>query len=198
MARPQTDGGVESSGQSGQQSCRMEALRPEGARQDAWHGSGFHALQMGYQPCHPRRDIATQTAYSAVAHSPRPTPACVPSSPPSETAGAAVRESADTGREQGSSVERPRDGQPLPDLLPQRQRPLGEPAVNSSGSDQEIDDDASGRVADQLRIIGDELNALFLQRRNAVQPLQDWRGLCWGLFTLITDTLSTLYVRRNR
>ncbi|KAJ8369115.1 hypothetical protein SKAU_G00091430 [Synaphobranchus kaupii] len=194
MARPQTDGGVDSSGQGGQQSCRMEALRPEGTRPDAWHGGGFHTLQTGY----PRRDIATQTAYSAVAHSPRPTPVHAPSAAPSEIAGAPVRESADTEREQGSSVERPRDGQPLPDLLPPRQRPLGEPAGNSNGVDREAEDEASGRVADQLRIIGDEMNAMFLQRRNGPQQLQNWRGLCWGLFTLITDTLSTLYLRRNR
>lgn len=87
MARPQTDGGVESSGQSGQQSCRMEALRPEGARQDAWHRGGFHAPQTACQPRLPRRDIATQTAYSAVAHSPRPMPVPVPSAPPSGITG---------------------------------------------------------------------------------------------------------------
>ncbi|KAJ8256565.1 hypothetical protein COCON_G00187170 [Conger conger] len=197
MARPQTDGGVDSSGQQ-QQSCRMEALRPEGSRQDAWHRGSFHALQTGCQPCLPRRDIATQTAYSAVAHSPRPAPACAPSAPPSGTAHTSVPQSADTVREQGGSVERPHDGQPLPDLLPQRQRPLGEPSGNSHARDQEMEDEASGRVADQLRVIGDELNAMFLQRRNDAPQLQNWRGLCWGLFTLITDTLSTLYLRRNR
>lgn len=95
-------------------------------------------------------------------------------------------------------MERPRDGQPLPDLLPQRRRPLGEAEGSGDGGQEETEDEVSGRVAEQLRIIGDEMNALLLQRRNAVQPLQDWRGLCWGLFTLITDTLGTLYLRRNR
>ncbi|KAJ8280718.1 hypothetical protein GJAV_G00058130 [Gymnothorax javanicus] len=197
MARPQTDAAVEggngSGGQNGQQSCRMEALRPE----DTWNRGGFQSPQTGHQPCRSRRDIATQTTYSAVAHAPRPhMPVCAPSAPPSGNSDTTVSEQ--TEREQEICVERPRDGQPLPDLLPQRRRPLGEAEGDGDGGEEETEDEVSGRVAEQLRIIGDEMNTLLLQRRNAVQPLQDWRGLCWGLFTLITDTLGTLYLRRNR
>ncbi|KAJ8414545.1 hypothetical protein AAFF_G00037470 [Aldrovandia affinis] len=188
MARPQTDGGVDSRGQGGQQSCRMEALRPDGVRQDAWHRGGVHTLQTGYPLCHGRHDIATTTAYSAAVHSSRSAPTIMP---PSELADTPVPESTGTEREQATSVERPCD------LLPQRQRPLGEPA-GSGGENAELEDEVSGRVADQLRVIGDEMNTMFLQRRNAAQQLQDWRGLCWGLFTLITDTLSTLYLWRHR
>ncbi|XP_036392489.1 bcl-2-binding component 3 [Megalops cyprinoides] len=206
MARPQTDGGVDGSGQAGRQSCRMEALRPDALRQDAWPRGGLHVPQPGYPPCHPRRDTATQTAPSAAALVPRVPPAPVPSAPPSAREDIPVRHTADvvcphagSEGELGTGVERPCDGQPLPDLLPQRQHPLEENEENgAAGGDPELDDEVSGRVADQLRVIGDEMNAMLLQRRNAAQQLQDWRGLCWGLFTLITDTLSTLYLRRHR
>ncbi|KAG9331543.1 hypothetical protein JZ751_018854 [Albula glossodonta] len=177
MARPQTDGGVDSGGQGGQRSCRMEALRPDGTRQEAWHRGGVHALQVGYQPCYPRRDIATQTSYSTATHGPDATPASLPSEPSVPSSGSAhtlVRQSTDTGRDLRTSVEGP-----LPDLLPQRQHPLGQPTGNSGQSaHQNLEDEVSGR--------------------NAGPQLQNWRGLCWGLFTLITDTLSTLYLRRHR
>ncbi|KAG7470763.1 hypothetical protein MATL_G00117210 [Megalops atlanticus] len=199
MARPQTDGGVDSSGQAGQQSCRMEALRPEALRQDAWPRGGLHVPPAGCPPRHPRRDIATQTAPGVPALVPRAPPAPAPGAPPSAHEDTPARESAGSEGELGTSVERPCDGQPLPDLLPQRQCPLEENEENgAAGGDPELDDEVSGRVADQLRVIGDEMNAMLLQRRNAAQQLQDWRGLCWGLFTLITDTLSTLYLRRHR
>uniref|UniRef100_A0A3B5QUD8 Uncharacterized protein n=1 Tax=Xiphophorus maculatus TaxID=8083 RepID=A0A3B5QUD8_XIPMA len=72
---------------------------------------------------------------------------------------------------------------PLPDLLPQNEH------SSWDSPPQQLD---VIRVASQLRMIGDQFNAMILHRHIAPQ-WQDWREVCWGLMNFIVQSLSTLY-----
>ncbi|XP_076014726.1 bcl-2-binding component 3 [Genypterus blacodes] len=81
---------------------------------------------------------------------------------------------------------------PLPDLLPQNELPSWAlPRYRGPQEENQVQPEVR-RVAAQLRAIGDDLNATML-RGAAVPEWQDWRDLCRGLLTFITQTLSTLY-----
>uniref|UniRef100_A0A1A7XVJ7 BCL2 binding component 3 n=1 Tax=Iconisemion striatum TaxID=60296 RepID=A0A1A7XVJ7_9TELE len=78
---------------------------------------------------------------------------------------------------------------PLPDLLPQNEHPS---RVRVPGAAAARDMDVL-RVAQQLRTVGDEFNAVALHRALVAPPhWQDWRDVCRGLLNFITQTLSTL------
>eukprot|EP00063_Salmo_salar_P043004 XP_014017839.1 PREDICTED: uncharacterized protein LOC106580863 isoform X3 [Salmo salar] len=84
---------------------------------------------------------------------------------------------------------------PLPDLLLQRERsPQASPQHRAPGvADPRLDNEVVERVANQLKRIGDDLNATILQRMGGNPQQQDWRGLCLGVLNFLSDTLSILY-----
>ncbi|KTF73542.1 hypothetical protein cypCar_00027655, partial [Cyprinus carpio] len=96
-----------------------------------------------------------------------------------------------TEQEVSSLRERPL---PLPDLLPDRQSSSEDSTSSSSTSEDNprLEEQAVERVAIQLRTIGDEMNAVFLQR-NAVPGWQNWRGLYHGLIAFVAETINGLY-----
>ncbi|XP_076832528.1 bcl-2-binding component 3 [Brachyhypopomus gauderio] len=163
MARPQTDSRVD--GQS-PQSCRMEVLRRD-ARPNT-------------QPVPqvaPARSRPRRTAQSTQSTAP------VPLVPPPDAPSAAPRQEDSVGHRAGPEEERSCVGgmlQLLQDVLPAEEQPTPE-------------ERAVARVAIQLRTIGDEMNAVYLQRRNDVAQWQNWRGVYRGLVAFLADTISTLY-----
>ncbi|XP_066559957.1 bcl-2-binding component 3 isoform X2 [Amia ocellicauda] len=211
MARSQKDGIVESnssnsssSGQSTRQSCRTEAFRADALCRGGVHsylylptapstgpGSGCPPPRLPQPAPSPTlRDMGTQSyshsqtltlrGHSLILLSPRPSPAVLLGG--GGGGGRALRRRS-TGEDPQRSVQRPvSDGHlrapPLPNLQSHRQ------------SEEEL----SGRVAEQLRVIGDEMNEIYLQRRDEMQLWQNWRGVCRELFNFLTETLSTLYL----
>ncbi|KAK1154482.1 facilitated trehalose transporter Tret1-like isoform X2 [Acipenser oxyrinchus oxyrinchus] len=88
----------------------------------------------------------------------------------------------------------------LPGMLQRNQRPLADTLQNCSpaSTDQGEEEDLSGMVAEQLRIIGDEMNDIYQQRRDEAQDWRHWRGLWRGLYSFITETLTVGYLRGLR
>uniref|UniRef100_A0A8C9W7R5 BCL2 binding component 3 n=1 Tax=Scleropages formosus TaxID=113540 RepID=A0A8C9W7R5_SCLFO len=186
MARPQTNSGIESSQQGAQQSCRMEVLQPE-----AWRRSTFRSLHQAYQPCRHRPVTDTLSSLMLLCSPTEPAPNVTPS----DINDNLVTNRAGSGGENRPNIRVARGQQPLED----HQAPVGEHQDNSP-RDAELnwEDEVSERVAYQLRIIGDEMNAIFQRRRNAVLPWQNWMVVCRGLFVFITNTLCILYQQRHR
>ncbi|KAJ7995211.1 hypothetical protein DPEC_G00242190 [Dallia pectoralis] len=177
MARPQMESGVDHHSRGTQHSCRMEVQRP-----DAWPGGSMH-----HQIAHP-----TYQRYPNMNHEPSQDHAPnlpgrdAPLSPNAHPEETPRRESTDPEREHQDTT----DQDPLPDLLPQRERsPRASPQPRGPRRvDPWLEDEVVERIAHQLRRIGDDLNATTLQRVR-----QDWRGLYLGVLNFLSDTLSTLY-----
>ncbi|KAM9468436.1 bcl-2-binding component 3 [Clarias gariepinus] len=181
MARPQQDSRADSQSPAQPQTCRMEVLR-----RDAWPSGGTQLIPQTRQR---RRTVATQT--STV---PAPVVSTQDSvsvgSPPEQ--GGPLRDSSGTEQERSCPSRRQ---QPLPDLLPEGRSSSAQPSRRGSAADEESME-VVGRVAIQLRTIGDEINAVYLQRRNEGAQWQNWRGLYRGLVAFLADTISTLYQLR--
>ncbi|XP_030599428.1 bcl-2-binding component 3 [Archocentrus centrarchus] len=114
-------------------------------------------------------------------------PAASPSSPGGRLSG----EQSGSGRrayQRASGRQRPRNN-----MLPQNEQPpWASPHHRVPGGDAEQELQIR-RVANQLRAIGDELNATLLRRAHVGPQWQDFRDICRGLLSFITQTLSTLY-----
>ncbi|NP_001038937.1 bcl-2-binding component 3 [Danio rerio] len=176
MARPEMESRVDEHNSGTPNSCRMEVLR-----QDAWPNGSI------IQPCHRRRTIATQTSTlsAPLPHIPSHDAFSLDSVQQQDSL---LRDNSGTEQE----VSRPL---PLPDLLADNQSSSEESTSSSSSTaedDPTLEEQAVERVAVQLRTIGDEMNAVFLQR-NAVPHWQNWRGLYRGLMALVSDTINALY-----
>ncbi|XP_062872790.1 bcl-2-binding component 3 [Trichomycterus rosablanca] len=181
MARPQMDSRVDGQGPASPPSCRMEVLR--------WDARPNGGTQTGSHSRRPRRTIATQTNTVAPPVISTQDSVSTPSSPQQD---GPLRES--TGPEQEWLCPTEMQ-QPLPDSLPGSNSSSSNSSRRGSVAEEEPMDEEQivGRVAIQLRTIGDEMNAVFLQRRNEVAQWQNWRGLYRGLVTFLADTISTLY-----
>ncbi|XP_066519827.1 bcl-2-binding component 3 [Hoplias malabaricus] len=166
MARPQMDSRVEGQSPAAPQSCRMEVLR-----RDA------RSIPSGSQPCH-RRLTVTQTSPVHVQEVSSPSSHPQQDRPLTDNTGPANETQ-----------------QPLPDLLLASHSFLSESSQRDSPDEEEPtpEEQAIHRVAIQLRTIGDELNAVYNQRRNEAPQWQNWRGLYRGLVAFLADTMSTLY-----
>ncbi|KAL0972972.1 hypothetical protein UPYG_G00197170 [Umbra pygmaea] len=180
MARPQMETGVEHHSQSAQHSCRMEVQRPE-----TWPGVSIHT----HQNAHPNYPTMDNLPRQDDAHPHPLRAALLPHSASSQDN--RRTEHTDQDREHRGTT----DGQPLPGLLPLREpSPQASAQQRAPGrADQLIDEEVVERVAHQLRRIGDDLNATILQRAGEVPQWQDWRGLCSGLVTFLSDTLRALF-----
>ncbi|XP_059370385.1 bcl-2-binding component 3 [Carassius carassius] len=169
MARPEMERRACDRNPGAPNSCRMEVLR-----QEAW-------------PCHRHRTIATQTStvLPPLTQVPTQDAFCSDSIPQQDNP---LRDN--TGIEQELSSPR----LPLPDLLPDSHSSSEDSTSSSSTAedDPRLEEQAVGRVATQLRTIGDQMNTVFLQR-NAVPGWQNWRGLYHGLFAFVADTINALY-----
>uniref|UniRef100_A0A672QYM3 BCL2 binding component 3 n=1 Tax=Sinocyclocheilus grahami TaxID=75366 RepID=A0A672QYM3_SINGR len=179
MARPEMERRAGDRNPGAPNSCRMEVLR-----QDAWpSGSNI-------QPCHRHRTIATQTSTVLPPLTHVPTQDAF-SSDSVQQQDNPLRDNTGTEREPSSLRERPL---PLPDLLADSQSSSEDSTSSSSTSedDPRLEEQAVERVAIQLRTIGDEMNAVFLQR-NAAPHRQNWRGLYRGLVVFVADTINALY-----
>ncbi|KAK6470673.1 facilitated trehalose transporter Tret1-like isoform X3 [Huso huso] len=148
---------------------------------------------MGYQYC--RRYMQTHSGPDTTGTQPpltlaqrsTPTPVC-----------STQRHSVDASLiQQRSPSPSQRDVNAQPDILQRDQRPLADTPQNCSPAshDQVEEEDLSGMVAEQLRIIGDEMNKIYQQRRqNEVQHWRHWRGVWRGLYNFITETLTAAYL----
>ncbi|XP_028274741.1 bcl-2-binding component 3 [Parambassis ranga] len=127
--------------------------------------------------------------------SPSPTP---PPSPLCNRRGERIRgtgapsdfsgEQSDLGMEASS-----RQG-PLPDLLPQNEQPSrASPHHRAPRGGEAVQEMEVRRVANQLRVIGDEFNIIVLRRAHIAPHWQNWRDVCRGLLNFIAQTLSPLY-----
>lgn len=183
MARPQMDSRVDGQSPTSPQSCRMEVLR-----RDNWPSGG---TQPASQPRHRHRTTATQTSPAPMPLAPSQDVLRVLRDPQQSP----LRENTGTA---GTEQERPRPSesqQPLPDLLLESHGSSSNSSNRESPADEEPtpEEQAIHRVAIQLRTIGDEMNAVYLQRRNEAPQWQNWRGLYRGLVAFLADTISTLY-----
>uniref|UniRef100_A0A8C7JGG0 BCL2 binding component 3 n=2 Tax=Oncorhynchus kisutch TaxID=8019 RepID=A0A8C7JGG0_ONCKI len=184
MARPQTESGVDHHGRGRQHSCRMEVQRP-----DTWPGGSNNPLQAAYhQSCQLLPNMDTQPRQGSLPPQPQREASPPPSTHPLDTP---TRASTDPDRELQDTTAR----DPLPDLLPQRERsPQASPQHRAPVvADPRLDNEVVERVANQLKRIGDDLNATILQRMGGIPQRQDWRGLCLGVLNFLSDTLSILY-----
>ncbi|KAK7156438.1 hypothetical protein R3I94_006485 [Phoxinus phoxinus] len=171
MARPEMESRVDDCNPGAQNSCRMEVLR-----QDAWPNGSI------IQPFHRYRTIATQTSTVS---------APLPHVPTQDAFRSDSIQQQDcllrdfTGTEQEL---------PLPDLLADNQSSSEDSTSSSSAAEDNprLEEQAVERVAIQLRTIGDEINAVFLQR-NADPRWQNWRGLYRGLVAFVADTVNAFY-----
>nr|XP_015196107.1 PREDICTED: translation initiation factor IF-2-like [Lepisosteus oculatus] len=157
MARAQNDGIEGSRGHSGRHSCRFEAIRG-----DSWRRGSYYPRisQLPPRPfVGPLRDVATQTqapgALGGV-----PTCAAPPARPGGAPGGTSRASTGEEGAARGPQTVG--EDRPLPDLLLGRSQG---PADRGASEDE-----LSGRVAEQLRIIGDEMNAIYLRRRVGARP----------------------------
>ncbi|KAM9359085.1 bcl-2-binding component 3 [Symphorus nematophorus] len=119
---------------------------------------------------------------------PPPSPLC---SRREERGGGFSRGQSDSDREEDQEACR-RQG-PLPDLLPQNEHPSWASPPHRAPREEAVRELDVRRVANQLRLIGDEFNATALRRAHAAPHWRDWRDACRGLLNFITQTLSTLY-----
>lgn len=102
-------------------------------------------------------------------------------------------EQSDSDREEHQEASRQRG--PLPDLLPQNEHQswASQHHGATGGEAEEQQELEVRRLADQLRVIGDEFNTTVLRRAHAGPHWQDWRDVWRGLLNFIDQTLSTLY-----
>ncbi|KAF4086061.1 hypothetical protein AMELA_G00101780 [Ameiurus melas] len=184
MARPQPDSRVDGQSPAQPQTCRMEVLR-----RDAWPSGGTQQVLQSRQRC---RTVATQTSTVPAPVISTQDTVSLPSSPQHE---GPLRDSSGTGQERWHLNRRQ---QPLPDLLPESSSSSAESSRRGSAVDEESmeEEQVVGRVAIQLRTIGDEMNAVYFQRMNEVAQWQNWRGMYRGLVAFLADTISTLYQLR--
>ncbi|MCJ8740063.1 hypothetical protein PDJAM_G00054470 [Pangasius djambal] len=184
MARPQPDSRVDGQSPAQPQTCRMEVLR-----RDAWPSGGTQLILQSRQR---RRTVATQTSTVTAPVISTQDAVSMASSPQQE---GPLRDS--SGTEQDRSCPNRRQ-QPLPDLLPESSSSSAQSSRRGSAADEESmeEEQVVGNVAIQLRTIGDEMNAVYLQRRNEGAQWQNWRGLYRGLVAFLADTISTLYQLR--
>ncbi|XP_060799913.1 bcl-2-binding component 3 isoform X2 [Neoarius graeffei] len=160
----------------------MEVLR-----RDAW------PTQLTPQSRQRHRTVATQTStVPAPVISTQQDAVSMASSPQQE---GPLRDSSGTEQERLCPGRRQ---QPLPDLLPESSSSSAQSSRRGSAADEESmeEEQVVGRVAIQLRTIGDEMNAVYFQRRNEGAQWQNWRGLYRGLVAFLADTISTLYQLR--
>ncbi|XP_072248167.1 bcl-2-binding component 3 [Leuresthes tenuis] len=143
----------------------------------------FHALYLSY----PLPYALTEGQDETQTHpSPSPTAPLSPLCNRREESGDSSEEQSDSNPEENQSPSS-RQGA-LPDLLPQNEHPSWASSQAQAVQEMEI-----RRVANQLRLIGDEFNATVLRRALVAPHWQDWRDVCRGLLNFITQTLSTLY-----
>uniref|UniRef100_A0A3Q4HDG6 BCL2 binding component 3 n=1 Tax=Neolamprologus brichardi TaxID=32507 RepID=A0A3Q4HDG6_NEOBR len=77
-------------------------------------------------------------------------------------------------------------------MLPRNERPSWASPRRRAPGGEAVQEQEIRRVANQLRTIGDELNVTLL-RRHGGPHWHDFRDVCRGLLSFITQTLSTLY-----
>lgn len=178
MARPEMESRVDDRIPGAPNSCRMEVLR-----QDSWPSGCI------IQPCHRHRTIATQTSTVSAQLPHVPTQDAF-SSDSVQQQDSLLRDNTGTEQELSSPRERPL---PLPDLLAVNQSSEDSASSSSTGEDNpRLEEQTIERVATQLRTIGDEMNAVFLQG-NAAPHWQNWRGLYRGLVAFVADTINAFY-----
>ncbi|KAF7700006.1 hypothetical protein HF521_002964 [Silurus meridionalis] len=178
MARPHPNSRVDGQSPVQTQTCRMEVLRPIGSQ---------------ILPSRQRR--RTVSTHTSTASAPViPTQDTVSTECPPQQEGP-LRDSSGTEQERSCPSRRQ---QPLPDLLPESSSSSGQSSRRGSGAVEESveEEQVVGRVAIQLRTIGDEMNAVYLHRMNEGAQWQNWRGLYRGLVAFLSDTISTLYQLR--
>ncbi|TSN39334.1 Cell cycle checkpoint protein RAD1 [Bagarius yarrelli] len=183
MARPQPDSRVDNQSPAQHHTCRMEVLR-----RDARPNGGTQQILQSRR----RRTVATQTCSAAAPVISTQDTANTDGSPQQEDP---LRDNSGTEQER---LYPSRRQQPLPDLLPESSSSSAQSSRRGSVADEEsvAEEQVVGRVAVQLRTIGDEINAVYLQRRNEGAHWQNWRGLYRGLVVFLADTISTLYQLR--
>ncbi|XP_051963599.1 bcl-2-binding component 3 [Xyrauchen texanus] len=180
MARPEMESRVEDRNPGAPQSCRMEVLR-----QDAWQSGSI------IQPCHRHRTIATQTSTLSGLLPHIPTPGAFISPSMGQQQDNPLRNNIGTEQE----ISSPRERQlPLPgQQLDNHSSSDDSMSSRSAGGDNpRLEDQVVERVAIQLRTIGDEMNAVLLQR-NAAPHWHNWRGVYHGLIALVADTINGFY-----
>lgn len=194
----------------GHNTCRMELPRSL----HGWAGAGAMHLHNNHHPLHtlqalylsyplpypdPQDQDQDQTHQQLPPLSPSATPP--PSSPlcsrRDETSRGAVAPGDLSGEQPDSDREEPlqassRQGPP-PDLLPQNEHPSWASPRHRAPRGEAVQELELRRVANQLRVIGDEFNATVLRRAHVAPHWQDLRDACRGLLNFITQTLSTLY-----
>ncbi|GAA6109581.1 bcl-2-binding component 3 [Tachysurus ichikawai] len=180
MARPQPDSRVDSRSSAQPQTCRMEVLR-----RDPWNAGGTQQSRR----C---RTVATQTSTVPAPVIFTQDAVSVASSPQQE---GPLRDSSGTEQERSCPS---RMQQFLPDHLPESSSASDQSSRRGSVAEEESveEEQVVGRVAVQLRTIGDEMNAVYLQRRNEGAQRQNWNGLYHGLVAFMANTISTLYQLR--
>uniref|UniRef100_A0A673LA68 BCL2 binding component 3 n=1 Tax=Sinocyclocheilus rhinocerous TaxID=307959 RepID=A0A673LA68_9TELE len=170
MARPEMERRAGDRNPGAPNSCRMEVLR-----QDAWPSGSI------IQPCHRHRTIATQTSTVLPPLTHVPTQDAFSSD--------SVQQQDNPLRDNTGKVsERPL---PLPDLLADSQSSSEDSTSISSTSedDPRLEEQAVERVAIQLRTIGDEMNAVFLQRFKYRVAIQ---------LRTIGDEMNAVFLQRVR
>ncbi|XP_040929265.1 bcl-2-binding component 3 isoform X2 [Betta splendens] len=151
----------------------------------------FHTTGSGTEG---QDELQTHQQPPAFAPTPPPSPLC---NQREDRGGTAVAPSALSEDQSGYEIEEhqgtfSRQG-PLPDLLPRNEHPPWPSPPHRAPRGEAVQEMEVRRVANQLRAIGDEFNATVLRRVNAEPHWRDWRDVCRGLFSFITQTLSTLY-----
>ncbi|XP_017291760.1 uncharacterized protein LOC108247883 [Kryptolebias marmoratus] len=199
--------------------CRMEVPRPLHAWPNALitaartprSGSGVGAAYLRHHHLHLEPFQALNLLSPLPPPHPHLEPRQAPPSPPpppspaSERRGESGRrtDAASDSRGECSDSDRDKEDEdnpdvsrrrgPLPDLLPQNEH-LSRASVRRRGPGREAALELDiRRVAGQLRVIGDEFNAAVLRRAYGAPHWRDWRDVCRGLLSFITQTLSTLY-----
>ncbi|XP_043976084.1 uncharacterized protein LOC122832915 isoform X1 [Gambusia affinis] len=201
MARAET---IESAGENGggrngllslHNTCRMELPQPIHNRPGPRTEPSVHSIPAHREPL-PGLYLPNQLPYT---HPEGHQQASALSQTPScrlETSRRTA--SSDSPREPDLSKEEHQDASrrqgPLPDLLPQNEHSSWDspPQLLGVGGEaaQQLD---VIRVASQLRMIGDQLNAMILHRAHIAPQWQDWREVCRGFLNFIAQSLSTLY-----
>lgn len=175
------------------------APSPARVHRSQQHLHSLQTLYLSYPLPYPQpggRD-KPQAPQQQPALSPSPTP---PPSPPceriGERGGGALRQSAFLGEPSDSDREErpeaPSRRGPLPDLLPQNERPSWGSQHHRAPRGEAAQQLEVRRLASQLRTIGDEFNATVMRAHDAPH-WQDWRDACRGFLNFIAQTLSTLY-----
>ncbi|KAG1951659.1 bcl-2-binding component 3 [Pimephales promelas] len=167
MARPEMESKVADCNPGAPNSCRMEVIWPNGSI---------------IQPCHRHRPIVTQTTTVSPPLPHIPTQDAF-SSDSVQQQDCLLRDISGTEQEV-----------PLPDVLADNQSSSEDSTSSSSAAEDNprLEEQAVERVALQLRIIGDQMNDVFLQR-NADPRWQNWRGLYHGFVAFVADTINAFY-----